>query len=121
MQALNGGNYSSPAQAQRGTSTVAVVRGCTLTRDDALALYEQGPEQVKAILTDDPTESPLYQPFQEMPASISEVEQTRLREEAVRLYRDSVAPAFWRLHRYLVDTYLPNARTAIGYSRMPEG
>ncbi len=63
-------------------------------------------DQVKNILTDDPTESPIYQPFREMPGSISETEQRRIQEEAVRLYREDVAPAFWKFHDFLVNEYI---------------
>ena len=96
-------------------------RGIALNITPPAVTLRDIPDQVAAILTDDPTESPLYAPFVEMPTSISESERARLQQEAVRLYRDSVAPAFWGLHTFLVNTYLPNARTAIGYSRMPEG
>ena len=79
------------------------------------------PEQVKNILSDDPTESPIYQPFHEMPESISDGEQLRLQEEAVRIYREEVAPAFWRLHDFLVNDYIPNARESVGMVGMPMG
>lgn len=79
------------------------------------------PDQIAALLSDDPTESPLYEPFRTMPKNIPVDEQNRLREEAVRLYRDSVAPAFGSLHSYLVNTYIPAARTSIGYALLPDG
>lgn len=79
------------------------------------------PDQVAAILTDDPTESPIYGPFNQIPDHISEADRIRLQEETVGLYRDSVAPIFWELHTFLVNDYLPGARKTIGYGALPEG
>lgn len=79
------------------------------------------PAQVKNILTDDPAASPLMAAFSEMPSSISESEQKRLREEATRIYREQVAPAFRGLHDFLEKEYLPGARESIGLSAIPGG
>ena len=79
------------------------------------------PGQIKSLLTDDPTESPVYAVFREMPASIPEREQMKLQEEAVRLYREQVAPAFWRLHDFLVNHYIPGARESVGLGSLPGG
>ena len=79
------------------------------------------PDQIAAILNDDPTGSPLFEPFVKMPQNIPAAEQERIREEATRLYRDSIAPAFRSLHTFLVNTYIPAARTTIGYTLLPDG
>ncbi len=79
------------------------------------------PEQIKNLLKDDPTESPIYDVFREMPSSIPEQEQQRIQEEAVQVYRDHVAPAFWKLHDFMVNTYIPGARESIGLGSMPGG
>lgn len=79
------------------------------------------PDQIAGILSDDPTESPLYEPFRTIPETLPEKDRTRLRQTARRLYTDSVVPAFRSLHTYLANTYIPAARTSIGYARMPKG
>lgn len=79
------------------------------------------PEQIKNLLKDDPTESPIYDVFREMPSSIPEQEQLSIQEEAVQVYRDHVAPAFWKLHDFMVNTYIPGARESVGLGSMPGG
>lgn len=79
------------------------------------------PEQIKNILTDDPTESPIYEPFRTMPEGMSEKQAMLLQERAVRMYRERVAPALWSLHDFMVNTYIPGARESIGLGALPEG
>ena len=79
------------------------------------------PDQVLAIVPDDPTESAMYAPFREMPSSISKGEQNALRAEYSRLYREFVAPAYAELHTFLERIYIPGCRTSIGYSDLPDG
>ncbi|MCE7032193.1 DUF885 family protein [Lysobacter sp. GX 14042] len=70
---------------------------------------------------DDPTASPLYEPFKRMPASIPAAEQEQLREAAREAIRDSVVPAHQELLAFFRDEYVPQARTTLGASDMPGG
>jgi uncharacterized protein (DUF885 family) len=79
------------------------------------------PGQVQNQIFDDAMESPVLLPFREMPDSISEVEQERLRAEAVKAYEQQVRPAFQRMHTFLLNDYLPNARDGIARSDMENG
>jgi uncharacterized protein (DUF885 family) len=79
------------------------------------------PAQILAQLPDDPLASPLLRPFGTIPASIPTRTQERLRHDAAAVYRERVAPAFRRLHDYLVDTYLPSARDTIALGALPDG
>lgn len=65
--------------------------------------------------------NPLYAPFTSMPASIPAAEQAALRAEAMAAIKGSAVPAYAGLHRFIRDTYIPNARTSIGASEMPDG
>ncbi|AKC86885.1 DUF885 domain-containing protein [Pseudoxanthomonas suwonensis] len=69
----------------------------------------------------DPTQSPLYAPFRELPAQIPAAEQQALREAAQAAIRDAVVPAFARLQVFFRDEYVPRARTTLAASRMPGG
>ncbi len=77
--------------------------------DQTVALMEQGlaakmtppritfhevPGQVMAQIFDDPMKSPLLEAFSKMPASISEADQTNLKNRAARTYKEAVVPAF---------------------------
>ena len=78
-------------------------------------------EQVTKQLTDNPIESPLLLPFQNFPASISKEDQNRLRREAIAVYRDKTSLAFRRLHKFLVERYIPNCQESIACSDRPNG
>src|SRR5262249_46207665 len=56
-----------------------------------------------------------------MPASFSESERTDLRNRAVDAYKRGVAPAWTRLHDFLVTRYLHACRDATSASALPNG
>lgn len=104
--------------------------------DQTIALLEDGlargvtppqvtlrevPQQVLNQIVDDPAKSPLLRGFTGVPATVPEEERQRLAQAAARVYRDDVVPAWRRLHRFLVDRYLPGARTTIAASALPDG
>lgn len=79
------------------------------------------PKQVLDVIPSDPMRSALLEPFTEFPTAISEADQTKLRNRAAQLYASGVAPAFNRLHDYLVATYIPACRENIAASALPNG
>lgn len=79
------------------------------------------PNQVRALIVQDPLASPLLQPFTRIPATIAPADQERLRGAAVKSYTEKVRPAYERLLRYITDTYLPRARESIGLNAVPDG
>ena len=79
------------------------------------------PDQVKGLVPEDPTASAFWDPFRDLPASLAEPERVRVVEEARRVYAQRVRPAFLRLHRYLVDEYLPAARESVAAADLPDG
>jgi uncharacterized protein (DUF885 family) len=79
------------------------------------------PQQVKDQTEKDPAKNPLLKPFQEFPPEIPEAERARLRQEATTALHEKVIPAFDRLHKFLVDKYLPGARQSIALSDLPDG
>ncbi len=104
--------------------------------DQTIALMEKGaasgitppritlrdvPAQVLAVIPDDPMSSPLLAPFTHIPSSIPEAERAELSREAAGIYNERVAPAFRKLHDFLVDSYIPRARTSIGVGALPDG
>lgn len=104
--------------------------------DQDLALLEQGlaagvtppksllqgvPDQIRALLPDDPWRSPLLAPFRQIPASVPPDDQARLRQAALDAYEKKAAPAFRKLLRYLTETYIPGARESISLGALPGG
>ncbi|MEE8278101.1 MAG: DUF885 domain-containing protein [Thermoanaerobaculia bacterium] len=115
---------------------LARLRGVPTLVDQAIARLEKGleegvtpprvtlrdvPQQVKNLLVEDPLESPMLRAFTEFPESVAAEDQNRLEEEAVRLFREAVAPAYQKLHDYLVESYIPGTRESIGMSQLPDG
>jgi uncharacterized protein (DUF885 family) len=115
---------------------LARLRGVPERVDQTLVLLAQGlaagitppqvtlrdvPQQVLNVIPEEPLTSPLLNPFTRFPATIPAPEQERLRSEAVRVYSENVAPAYRRLHAFLVETYLPGARESIAMKELPEG
>ena len=79
------------------------------------------PAQILAQVPDDPFESPMLAGLSNLPATVSGEDGLRLREEASRVYRSEVRPAFERLHRFITQRYIPGARTSIAASSLPDG
>jgi prolyl oligopeptidase len=79
------------------------------------------PGQIAVQLVDDPEASPFYSIFAEMPDSISDDDQQRLRALARETISETVLPAYRELGRYFSDTYLPASRDSIGLSELPNG
>ena len=84
-------------------------------------LMERIPNQIAPQLVDDPEESPFYKVFAEMPDTISDEDQARLRAQARSVIEETILPAYREFNEYFVDTYLPNSRDTIGLSELPNG
>jgi uncharacterized protein (DUF885 family) len=65
--------------------------------------------------------SPLWQPFENMPASISQAEQTALRAAGYQALTTAVRPAFAQLETFFNDDYRRAARQSLGASDQPQG
>jgi uncharacterized protein (DUF885 family) len=79
------------------------------------------PEQVQALLIEDPAKSPLLAAFAKFPDTVPERDRERLRREAAAALHDDVLPALRALHAYLADSYVPHARESIAMSDLPDG
>lgn len=79
------------------------------------------PAQALNLVVDDPLTSPMLAAFTRFPNEVRAADQQRLRAAAIAAYRDSVAPAFRRLHAFLAETYVPGARTSLALRDLPNG
>jgi uncharacterized protein (DUF885 family) len=79
------------------------------------------PQQIAGLIPADPLGSPLLQPFTEFPPGISGPQGRRLIDRAKKIYTSAVAPAFQRLHDYVVSTYIPACRESIAATALPNG
>ena len=79
------------------------------------------PAQIAALVPDAPMRSALLLPFTHMPSTIPVADRERLTAQAVRDYTERVRPAYLRLQSYLATSYIPRARTTLGWSSLPDG
>ncbi|MEC5215159.1 uncharacterized protein (DUF885 family) [Actimicrobium sp. GrIS 1.19] len=85
------------------------------------AAMQKVPEQIAAQLGSDVTQHLAYQPFNKFPPAIGAGEQRRLSDAGKQAIERSVLPAFGKLRSFMVDTYLPASRVALGASTLPGG
>lgn len=67
------------------------------------------------------TTNPIYTPFADMPPSIPDAEQAALRREALAVIGEVIVPAYRRLLDFVRNEYLPNARTTLAATVLPDG
>lgn len=79
------------------------------------------PAQIEGQITDDPTKSPLFNPFAHFPQDITDANRSRLVESGKRTISESLTPALKKLASFFKETYLPACRQDIGASSLPGG
>jgi uncharacterized protein (DUF885 family) len=68
-----------------------------------------------------PTNSPYYKPFRQMPGNIPKTQAEALRERARRVIARQLTPAYARLLVFFDHVYLPRARTTLAAESLPDG
>lgn len=66
--------------------------------------------EMRAAVPEDAQESAYLEPFKTFPASMPPDEQKQLTDDALRIYRNDVVPAYNRYLAFVEQTYLPSAR-----------
>ncbi|MEM7610640.1 MAG: DUF885 family protein [Pseudomonadota bacterium] len=66
-------------------------------------------------------DNPFYAPLARMPRSIDDEDQQRLAAQAEDAINQAVVPAFEDLLVFMRNEYLPNARTSLSASELPDG
>jgi uncharacterized protein (DUF885 family) len=77
--------------------------------------------QITGNIVSDPEQSTFYEPFRKLPASIDAATARQLRARARSAVASVVVPAFRRMQQFFAATYLPNARTALAATALPDG
>lgn len=91
--------------------------GMTLPRA-VLDGYE-GPFAAQVV--DDPTQSLFWKPFENFPDTLPETERERLRVAGKAAIMDGVVPGYRAALEFMVEEYIPGARTELGATQMPNG
>ncbi|HWM28366.1 MAG TPA: DUF885 family protein [Woeseiaceae bacterium] len=76
---------------------------------------------IESLAASNPADSPFNTPFVDLPSSIPESERAGLIAGGQALIREEVAPAFGKLHVFVRDEYIPNARTSTAAEALPNG
>ena len=84
-------------------------------------LMERVPDQLAAQLVEEPSQSPFYGAFENLPDTFSDEDRERLQSQANDIIDDTIVPAYRRFADYFNDTYLPESRDSIGVSELPNG
>jgi len=95
----------------------AIDKGITQPR----MVMERVPDEIKANIADDPTQSPFYAPFKKLPESIPTDQRAKLQSEARDAITRVVNPAYEKFLKFFQDAYLPRARSNAGVSSLPGG
>jgi len=69
----------------------------------------------------DASENPLFSPYREQPDDIDEDEWADIARTGETIIRNEVLPAYAELHQFMQEIYLPQARTTVGISEVPNG
>jgi len=77
--------------------------------------------QIATNIVSDPEQSTFYEPFRKLPSSIDPTTARQLEAEARSAVSSVVIPAYRRMQRFFTGTYLPNARTALAVTTLPDG
>ncbi len=102
---------------QTANARAGLARGFSVPR----VTLEGRDVSIASYVVEDPEQSPFWKAFADMPRSIPEAEQVRLRAAARTAIADSVTPAYARWLAFFRNEYLPNTRTTLGASELPDG
>ncbi len=82
----------------------------------------QGYDQtITGYLTETPEDSLFAKPFDAMPDSVSEAQQTELRAEALQVIENVINPAYHEFAEFFENVYGPACRQGVGLSSLPGG
>jgi uncharacterized protein (DUF885 family) len=72
-------------------------------------------------IVEDPKESYFYEPFENLPKTLSEKQRDSVLSAAENAISNNVIPQFKRIKTFFETEYLPNTRTSLGVSEIPNG
>jgi len=72
-------------------------------------------------ILEDPKESYFYKPFENLPKTLSKTQKDSVLSAAEMAIANNVIPQFKRIKTFFETEYLPNTRTSLGVSEIPNG
>ena len=104
--------------------------------DSAIAYFRKGMEagvvlpktlvvkmipQMQSMVVTDTKQSLFYGPVNQLPAAFGEADKTRLANAYTKAINEQITPSFKKLAGFLLNEYLPKARTTTGIAGVPDG
>lgn len=83
-----------------------------------LAGFEQS---ISSYITEDITSSVFYRPFLQKPDTISDAQWQQLQTRAQQVIAGEVNPAYQAFYDFMVQEYIPGARSTIAATDLPDG
>jgi uncharacterized protein (DUF885 family) len=77
--------------------------------------------EMEAMQVSDATKSIFYGPIEKMPATFSDADKQRLTAAYIQLINEQIIPGYKKLGDFLMNEYLPKARTSTGIDSLPSG
>jgi uncharacterized protein (DUF885 family) len=84
-------------------------------------LMEKTLPQLAGLIAETPEKSIFWQPLTRFPDAVSQVDRVRLQEAYRQAIATRINHAYQRLHDFIRDEYLQNARTSVAWSELPNG
>ncbi len=79
------------------------------------------PDQIKAQLVQDATDSPFFKPFLDYPDQVTGEHQDRLTRAGRSIIAEQILPAYEGLLGFVTDQYIPAGREDVGAWALPDG
>jgi uncharacterized protein (DUF885 family) len=96
---------------------MGIARGFTVPR----ATLEGYDRTMSAHVVDDPVKSVFWKPFVKFPSTVPEADRERLRSEGRAAVMEGAVAGYRELLDFFLKEYLPNARTTLAASALPNG
>ncbi len=76
---------------------------------------------IESHVVDEPVESTFHEPFESFPSTVPLAERGRLREAGRAAIMEGVVPGYRLFLDFMLDEYIPRARSTLGASELPNG
>ncbi len=86
-----------------------------------LVIFEGYENTYDSQIVDNYKDSYFYQPFENLPATLSEKQKDSVLNAAEKVISNNVIPEFERIKKFFETEYFPETRTALGVSETPNG
>ena len=86
-----------------------------------LVIFEGYENTYDSQIVDNYQDSYFYQPFEDLPSTLSEKQKDSVLDAAEKAINKNVIPEFKRIKKFFETEYFPKTRTALGASELPNG